>query len=523
MKKISVSMIALLSASVFAQQIQEIKADNKAINEGDLVRLEIALTGQGRCGIQVNFGDGSTNDLRVEDASKSVFVSKNYSVKGTYKVEATGKTLIRGLNSFIPCKGAQQIEISVGRLENPISTQSTPAPVSANIPTFVQAVPNSSNSGEFTYQSLCGQRGYERKPCIQSWTLKDLSLEIDKLVEKYKGKQGDRIAYIGLSAEPIWEKLEQIATTATLPKARGLVLNFMGVYDSGPYSLINFYKAASLNDVFGKSNYIIFQYSQNLEKSEINLFEKETGVKLFKLTTEDTIKQLESLLQQIDSLEPDQVRANRARKITLDRLSELKQIRVAEQAAEIKRSETAKANTENAKNAANKGIEFAREAGDSWKLYEKKDELSGSTITFARSIVKLDNGEATTDIYCSSKNILSFEITTKNILMPIKLNNKGQRYLEGRQANNEKVFVSFYPASDKYNNVLLGKIFYKSSLDSFFGTEHDLLFVNVQQSANDPSTIGIYRMIFELPTNKSPLIIKIPSLASSIKKLMQSC
>ena len=104
----------LISGAVYGQQISEIKTDGLAFNEGSSVKFEISFNGQGRCGLQFNFGDGSTSDFRVEDASKPIVAIKSYPAKGAYKIEATGKALIRGLNSFTPCKGNAKIEIAVG-------------------------------------------------------------------------------------------------------------------------------------------------------------------------------------------------------------------------------------------------------------------------------------------------------------------------------------------------------------------------------------------------------------------------
>jgi hypothetical protein len=104
----------LISGAVYGQQISEIKTDGLTFNEGSSVKFEISFNGQGRCGLQFNFGDGSTSDFRVEDSSKPIVAIKTYPAKGAYKIEANGKTLIRGLNSFTPCKGNAKIEIAVG-------------------------------------------------------------------------------------------------------------------------------------------------------------------------------------------------------------------------------------------------------------------------------------------------------------------------------------------------------------------------------------------------------------------------
>ena len=119
----------LISGAVYGQQISEIKTDGLTFNEGSSVKFEISFNGQGRCGLQFNFGDGSTSDFRVEDSSKPIVAIKTYPAKGAYKIEANGKTLIRGLNSFTPCKGNAKIEIAIG--PNSDSQQKTESSTSA--------------------------------------------------------------------------------------------------------------------------------------------------------------------------------------------------------------------------------------------------------------------------------------------------------------------------------------------------------------------------------------------------------
>jgi hypothetical protein len=129
----------LISGVVYGQQISEIKTDGLAFNEGSSVKFEISFNGQGRCGLQFNFGDGSTSDFRVEDSSKPIVAIKTYPAKGAYKIEANGKTLIRGLNSFTPCKGNAKIEIAIGqnsdgqqKAESPIGTAKATAQTNSN-------------------------------------------------------------------------------------------------------------------------------------------------------------------------------------------------------------------------------------------------------------------------------------------------------------------------------------------------------------------------------------------------------
>jgi hypothetical protein len=132
------------SINVFSQQISEIKTEGKSFVEGNTVKFEINFSGQGRCGAQINFGDGSSSDIRVEDSTKPTIVTKSYPAKGSYKIEANGKALIRGLNSFVPCKGGAVTEIAIGIVENNTSTTnaSLSAPISGVQNTQASSVPS---------------------------------------------------------------------------------------------------------------------------------------------------------------------------------------------------------------------------------------------------------------------------------------------------------------------------------------------------------------------------------------------
>ena len=68
-----------------------------------------------RCGVSVDAGDGTVRDLRFEDGQSTSVMKHVYKEPGVYKVAATGKGLMRGLRSLVPCVGsARSMEIAVG-------------------------------------------------------------------------------------------------------------------------------------------------------------------------------------------------------------------------------------------------------------------------------------------------------------------------------------------------------------------------------------------------------------------------
>lgn len=533
MKKITVfnlGAIALITPLIaFSQQISEIKTDGLAFNEGSSVKFEISFNGQGRCGLQFNFGDGSTSDFRVEDTSKPIVAIKTYQAKGAYKIEANGKTLIRGLNSFTPCKGNAKIEIAVGTTEQitgitqtaPQNNQSTlPKQVETAVSSTPQQQPQQISDDKFTYQGMCkGNRRLDQRedlmyPCNTTWTFKELNTEILKLND-YANKRIPKDWESGSYTDPYTASLfakrrvESVAKTASSTRAKGIALNYLGLAAQSVNEALEYYKqAAELKDSMGIMNAINTQYRIDSSKMSANA----------------AVELLEKHLQTIDSIEQDKERAERNRKFTQDHINNYKQI-IAK--SEKEKDDRDSKRNEELKTALSKGAEFAKDAGDSWKLFQKKDALSGKTIQFARFISKVDQSgsEATTDLTCND-GIINFEITAKNLVIPARYS-KGQWYVDGRQASNEKVSEVVYTRSEKFNNVIQGSIAFETSQGFFTRTSNGgvdaYLTALAQLSNNTEGPIIIYRLLFEIPTSKGSIIVKLPPTANAIRALTKNC
>lgn len=168
-----------------------------------------------------------------------------------------------------------------------------------------------------------------------------------------------------------------------------------------------------------------------------------------------------------------------------------------------------------------KGNEFAKETGNIWKLFEKKDPLSGKTILFARtesSIASSSKGVA--EIYCSElKNeklyFLEYKIVFSGTTLPsrsVKTLMGGYiRAADGRVAQNAKLAALDFRISQQFSNVVEGIILVDKSTG---------LFKNVQNEFDDEL---LHRLIFEIVTSNGNFILKIPPLANSLKQLAQSC
>lgn len=528
MKKITafnLGAIALIAPLIaFSQQISEIKTEGNSFNEGSSVKFEILFNGQGRCGLQFNFGDGSTSDFRVEDPSKPIVAIKSYPAKGAYKIEATGKALIRGLNSFTPCKGSAKIEIAVGTTEQitaitqtaPQNNQSTlPKQVETAVSSTPQSQPQQISDDKFTYQGMCkGNRRLDQRedlmyPCNTTWTYKELNTEILKLND-YANKRTPKDWESDPNTAPLLAKrrVESVASTASSTRAKGIALNYQGLSADSNKEALNYYtKAAELKDSMGIINAINTQYRIDSSKMSANA----------------AVELLEKHIPTIDSIEPDKDRAERNRKLTQDHINFYKQL-IAKTDKE-KGDRDSKRNEE-IKIAISKGSEFVKEAGESWKLFQKKDELSGKTIQFARFISKVDQSgsEATTDLTCND-GVINFEITTKNLIIPARYS-KGQWYVDGRQATNEKVSEVVYTRSEKFNNVIQGSIAFETSQGFFTQTSNggvDAYLTALAQLSNNTEGPIIYRLLFEIPTSKGPIIVKMPPIANAIRALTKNC
>lgn len=104
-----------------SQTLTKLSSDASKILVGEVVALQVEIDprpdGQPWCGLEINFGDGNNQVVRVgENGLKDIPVklTHTYADPGEYFVLAEGKSIFRGLRSAGPCSGTrQQLKILV--------------------------------------------------------------------------------------------------------------------------------------------------------------------------------------------------------------------------------------------------------------------------------------------------------------------------------------------------------------------------------------------------------------------------
>ena len=117
-----------LSSVVFVggaigQELIGIKIEPAEATVGKPVQITVDLKAStvtnGACGLVINFGDGTSQAIRVENNSLPVAITRTYSGVGAVSVVAEGKLYVRGLRSVLGCFGPNQsIALNV-RAEDP--------------------------------------------------------------------------------------------------------------------------------------------------------------------------------------------------------------------------------------------------------------------------------------------------------------------------------------------------------------------------------------------------------------------
>lgn len=94
-----------LSQLAVAQELTRLtfSSTSAAIQESINLVIEFKNIERAWCGLLVNFGDGETREIRVEQVP--VKLSKTYSVPGSYEVRVEGRFMLRGLKTAGACTG----------------------------------------------------------------------------------------------------------------------------------------------------------------------------------------------------------------------------------------------------------------------------------------------------------------------------------------------------------------------------------------------------------------------------------
>lgn len=132
LKSISVLCFSLLCSAAFAQTLVGVKVDKAQVTAGQPVQASVAfdVANSVNCGIRFDWGDGTGEDIKVEDAQKiPLAMNHTYTKAGDYTIAVTPKKV----TSRLGCLGkAQKAMVKV----------SAPAAVAAApVPTVTNACP----------------------------------------------------------------------------------------------------------------------------------------------------------------------------------------------------------------------------------------------------------------------------------------------------------------------------------------------------------------------------------------------
>ena len=116
-------MLALFSALIFtsegalSQELLAIRATPREVGIGQPVVIEFDFKPQinnSFCGLLVNFGDGTTEYVRIEQEKLPISLTRQYAAAGPIVIQADGKTQFQGLRSLFSCQGsAKSVAITV--------------------------------------------------------------------------------------------------------------------------------------------------------------------------------------------------------------------------------------------------------------------------------------------------------------------------------------------------------------------------------------------------------------------------
>jgi len=114
--RFALACLAIASAwPAWAQRLDSLTVEPQPALARSVVRLHIALSVRSRndpwCGLAIDFGDGSAQDVRVGDRGQgdlALDIEHRYEKAGTYVIAVRGKNLIRGLRTAFSCDGELQ-------------------------------------------------------------------------------------------------------------------------------------------------------------------------------------------------------------------------------------------------------------------------------------------------------------------------------------------------------------------------------------------------------------------------------
>ena len=136
MKKISLLLLVTLSGALCAQTLTGITLDKPQAQTGQSVQANVAFDAgeNANCGMRVDWGDGSGEDVKINDLKKLPYVaSHTYAKAGDYTVSASPKKV----TSLLGCVGkAKTVALKIVAPPAPAPVAAAPgvAPVAVAAP-----------------------------------------------------------------------------------------------------------------------------------------------------------------------------------------------------------------------------------------------------------------------------------------------------------------------------------------------------------------------------------------------------
>lgn len=93
------------------------------------------------CAVLVNYGDGRSEQVRVDADSPSLKIIHTYATEGSYPLSAEGKVQIRGIKSVLGCSGnTQNVTLNVVNEETAKKSEGSNLQVTSNTPTQLSKI-----------------------------------------------------------------------------------------------------------------------------------------------------------------------------------------------------------------------------------------------------------------------------------------------------------------------------------------------------------------------------------------------
>jgi hypothetical protein len=124
------SLATVFSGAAFSQKLAGVKVDTPQAMSGKAAQISVAfdIENSANCGVRVNWGDGSGDDFKIEDASKSSYTfSHTYAKAGDFKIDVVPQRV----TSRLPCLGKTQSTVVKVSAPTPAPTAAATMPAAA--------------------------------------------------------------------------------------------------------------------------------------------------------------------------------------------------------------------------------------------------------------------------------------------------------------------------------------------------------------------------------------------------------